>query len=257
LSWVFPDEPLRALPPEIFMRDYYQPRLLPKLLGGEKLREIRTLSSLNRSQPGVEIVKVEPEAEGELVSVTVKVKNTSSKVQKDASGKHLESGAFDLHLFRDGQLVGQWPETVAAETSPAGADSRVELESWRNLHEIKLVNGEYIHTFHHVRLRRRAGVEKEQFTAYAFNSDRVKSLTTPPLEYSLPKVSKSTAAVVRRAYLISNHAAKLFDDQLQMFDLLRLRGESLNMDLVPLDDQRLQGFDIKLIEVWKSGGNHD
>jgi hypothetical protein len=29
------------------------------------------------------------------------------------------------------------------------------------------------------------------------------------------------------------------------------------MDLVPLDDQRLQGFDIKLIEVWKSGGNHD
>jgi hypothetical protein len=42
-----------------------------------------------------------------------------------------------------------------------------------------------------------------------------------------------------------------------MLDLLRLRRERLNMNLMPLNDQCLQGFDIKLIEVWKSGGNHD
>lgn len=28
--WVMPDDPLRALPPAIFMRDYYEPRLGPR-----------------------------------------------------------------------------------------------------------------------------------------------------------------------------------------------------------------------------------
>ena len=204
VSWVFPDEPLRALPPEIFMRDYFVPKLLPRLLRGERLPEIRSLTSLNRAQPTVEVVKVEPEAEQELVSATVKVTSTCSEVQKDVNGSYLKSGAFDLRLFRDGQLVGQWPESKAGERSGARAASAAELGSWRNLHEIKLVDGEYIHTFRHIRLPHRAGVDKVQFTAYAFNSDRVKSLTTPPLEYSVPRVSESRLAVVRRrAYLVS------------------------------------------------------
>jgi hypothetical protein len=41
------------------------------------------------------------------------------------------------------------------------------------------------------------------------------------------------------ALAAEHHAAKLFDDQFQMFDLLRLRRESLNMDIMPLDDQHL------------------
>jgi WD40 repeat protein len=205
LSWVFSDQPFRALPPEIFMRDYYQPKLLQKLLAGERLPAVRPLSDLSRAQPVVEVVRAEPEGGGNLTSVTVKVTNTHSDVQKDKNGKNLESGAFDLRLFRDGQLVGQWPEvSETAERSSTRMDSQVELESWRKTHEIKLVNGEYTHTFHHIPVRHRAGVEKVRFTAYAFNSDRVKSLTTPPLEYSLPKAEESTPAVVsRRAYLIS------------------------------------------------------
>jgi hypothetical protein len=31
-SWIAADDPLRPLPPEIFMRDYYEPQLLPRLL---------------------------------------------------------------------------------------------------------------------------------------------------------------------------------------------------------------------------------
>src|SRR6516165_7464398 len=48
LSWVFPDDPFRALAAEIFMRDYYVPELLPKIAAGKTLSEIRSLSSLNR-----------------------------------------------------------------------------------------------------------------------------------------------------------------------------------------------------------------
>lgn len=150
------------------------------------------------------LVKVEAEANGQFASISVRVASGRSEVQKDTNGKYLESGAFDLRLFRDGQLVGQWPEdTQAAETSPVRAGSAAELEAWRNLHEIKLANGEYIHTFRHIRVPRWARTGKVKFTAYAFNSDRVKSLTALPLEYSLTNVSNSTMVVGRRAYLIS------------------------------------------------------
>ena len=122
LSWVFPDEPLRALPPEIFMRDYYETKLLTKALNQQTVRSIVSLSRLNRAQPGVKLVKVEPEPGQSLVSVTLSVTNTQSKAQKDQAGKYLESGAFDLRLFRDGQLVGQWPEaSESAERSFARA----------------------------------------------------------------------------------------------------------------------------------------
>lgn len=199
LSWVFPDEPLHALAPEIFMRDYYQPKLLPKLLAREKLPQVRALSDLNRAQPQLEVVKVEPEGENGLGSVTVEVDSTQSLAQKDSSGQLLQSGAEDLRLFRDGQLVAQWPEAVSSTESSPGPQG-AELEVWRKLHRIELTKGRSTHTFSHIRLPQRAGVKKVAFTAYAFNADRVKSLTTPPFEYALPSVTVAVAP--RRAYLI-------------------------------------------------------
>ena len=60
LSWVFSDDPLRSLVPEIFMRDYYEPRLLPRVLAGgeEAFKAIRPLEQLNRVQPAVKIVGI-------------------------------------------------------------------------------------------------------------------------------------------------------------------------------------------------------
>jgi WD40 repeat protein len=203
LSWVFPDEPLRALPPEIFMRDYYETKLLPKLLNRGKLREVGSLSRLNRAQPRVKVLNVQPDPEVGFVLVRVRVNSNYSEVQKDLAGNFLESGAFDLRLFRDGQLVAQWPEVPkAAERSLMTTGSQAELESWRKLYEIKLINGQYTQTFHHIRVPRRAGVDKVKYTAYAFNSDRVKSLTIPPYEYEIPKPVQGNVAT-RTAYLIT------------------------------------------------------
>jgi WD40 repeat protein len=200
LSWVFRDEPFRALPPEIFMRDYYVPKLLPKVLGREMLPAVRPLADLNRAQPQVDVLKVEPEAGNGLVSVTVRVSSTQSAAQKDSDGKLLWSGAYDLRLFRERQLVGQWPEAGTGTERLPGSQAP-ELESWRKLYYIDLINGRYTHTFTHIRLPKQAAVKKVAFTAYAFNSDRVKSLTTPPFEYALPNVRTTMAP--RRAYLIT------------------------------------------------------
>jgi WD40 repeat protein len=201
LNWVFPDEPLRALPTEIFLRDYYQPKLLPRLLRREKLTDVRSLADLNRTQPQVEVLKVEPEAGDGLVSVTVQVAATQSGAQKDRSGKLLQSEAYDLRLFRDSQLVAQWPDAGTSTESRPGSRAP-ELESWRTLHQINLIDGQHTRTFSHIRLPQRPGVDKVEFTAYAFNSDRIKSLTSPPYEYKPPAAPQGNV-VSRRAYLIT------------------------------------------------------
>jgi WD40 repeat protein len=41
LNWVFPDEPMRGLAPELFMRDHYHPKLLPRLYNGDTLPPVR------------------------------------------------------------------------------------------------------------------------------------------------------------------------------------------------------------------------
>jgi WD40 repeat protein len=202
LSWVFPDEPYRPLAPEVFMRDYFQPRLLTTVSRGEVLPWVRSLSYVNRAQPQVDILKVEPEPGNGLVSVTVQVADNQSSMQKDKSGRLLHSGAYDLHLFRNGQVVGQWPEALISAEHVAGASApQADWESWRRLREIRLAGGQTTHTFSHIRLPMRPAPDKIAFTAYAFNSDRVKSSTSHPYPFSLP--SASVPPDPPRAYLVT------------------------------------------------------
>jgi WD40 repeat protein len=44
LHWIMPDAPFTPLPVEIFMRDYYEPRLLARILAGETFGPIRSLA---------------------------------------------------------------------------------------------------------------------------------------------------------------------------------------------------------------------
>lgn len=43
LQWVMPDDPLTALPLTIFMRPYYEPRLLPRLLDSDDFKKSKIL----------------------------------------------------------------------------------------------------------------------------------------------------------------------------------------------------------------------
>lgn len=58
LQWIVDDDPLHALPVEIFMRTHYQPQLLAQILAGESLPPLPDISSLNRAQPEVTIIQV-------------------------------------------------------------------------------------------------------------------------------------------------------------------------------------------------------
>jgi len=198
LTWVVPDDPFNPLPVEIFTRDYYTPKLLAKLVSGVKLPDVRPLASLNRSQPKVTVVGVYPEPDFDRVTVSVKLTSAPSKVQRDAEHRTLQSGAYDLRLFRDGQLVGQSPGGANGEMSASSVDGLAELDRWRRQHRI-LSDGETVISIPHVQVPHRKGVSQVVFTAYAFNSDRVKSEISEPFPYEV-RVSQPRG---RRAYLIT------------------------------------------------------
>jgi WD40 repeat protein len=206
VSWVLPSDPLIPLPIEAFFRDYYMPGLLGKVLQGEKMPVVQLLETLNRVPPEVRIKEITADdADRDRLAVTVSVSDGSKEIHP-SSGPPLtmRSGAYDLRLFRNGQLVGQYPDVApTVESSPVDVNGRLGREAWRKLHEITLPNGNHTYTFRGIRVPRRQRLNTLQFTAYAFNSDRVKSQTALS-EYSLRATSSfSTPSHVPRAYLIT------------------------------------------------------
>ncbi len=145
LHWVLPNDPLTPLPLESFMRDYYEPRLLSRLLAGERMAAVRPLTDLNTAQPEVRLAAAAPGADN-TATVNVTVAGAPDRAR---TGRCAE----DLRLFRDGQLVGH-------------VEGRLPLDA----------QGTYHGTFS-VRVPRRAGLKSLQLSAYCFNDDRVKSAT--------------------------------------------------------------------------------
>lgn len=220
IHWMTPDDPLNPLPVEIFMRDYFEPKLLSRILSGEKLPPIRDLSKLNRSQPRINIKNIKETALSGVVDITVEAENVISKNQRN---KVLESGIYDLKLFCDGQLIGvstpkEKLEKLIANTSQLinGGDSSnqsintEEVKAWRETNDIfqnKKENIKFIsptkieYTFRNIRLPR-DGRKEVDFTAYAFNSDKVKSVTTPPFKFTIP-MTVSDSPQKGKAFLVT------------------------------------------------------
>lgn len=175
LHWVMPDDPLTSLAPEIFLRDYYEPGLLPRLLAGDPFRPVPPLIDLNRAQPEVRITRVSPRpgVPDEAV-IDIEVASTVREVERAGGRIRMESGARDLHLLRDGRLVR------IEESIPLDADGRARR------------------TFN-VPLPRRSDPREVVFSAYAFNTDRVKSATHTA---SLP-LPPDLQPVAGRAFLIA------------------------------------------------------
>ena len=124
---------------------------MERILQGEKLERLPDLTARNRLQPAVEIKSVLPDSpKGGTVNVTISVKNIRE------AGK--ASGARDLKLFREGKLV------AVRELKPGVEEQSVRIPG--------------------IRLPFNSGKGLE-FSAYAFNTDLVKS-ETHRFQYSLP-----------------------------------------------------------------------
>ncbi len=168
LSWVMQDEPYRAVPVEVFYREFYQPRLAVRLMAGDPLEPLEPPQMRNRIQPRVGIDRVESTADGERVSVTVSVEQGVRGAQT--------SGLGVIKLFRDGQLVAQKapPDEGSMSLRTVFPDIRLPVSS--------------------------TGPEREvEFSAYAFNADDIKS-ETARARFPLPEQG---APASRRAFVVA------------------------------------------------------
>jgi len=197
LHWVMPDDPMTPLPLEIFMQDYYEPRLLSRVLAGEKFEPIRKLQDLNRVQPKVKITKVKQNPSSpDTVKVTVEVKRKEREIGLSGKKRTVRAGVYDLHLFRDGQLVGYADgKLIDYDTSSNkynGKTNGKKITVYPNVGKVEVV-------FDGIKIPRRKGLKKVEFSAYAFNVDRVKS-STHRQTYEVPD---GMIPVKGRAYIIS------------------------------------------------------
>jgi WD40 repeat protein len=168
ISWVMPDDPLTPLPVEIFMKEYFEPSLLPQLLRGKSLPPIKSVAELNRVQPKIEIVQITPNRDNPaLVSVTIKVAGNQKDFQREGKIITQTTGVHDLRLFRDDHSVVYAPKT----------GGEIKLDPVTNNTEL---------TFKNIRLPRKKGIKQVEFSAHAFNDDGVKSSTVRKT-YTLPK----------------------------------------------------------------------
>jgi WD40 repeat protein len=162
LDWVMPDDPMRLLPIETFMRDYYEPRLLSRVLADEPMPKVRSLTTLNRAQPKVALSNVQLAPTGDSISLDVRVQSQAATFHGKNGPVTNWSGMSNLRLFRDRKLVGY---------------TDGPMKPGRN-------NTASIH-FKNIRLPRGEEQRSIKLSAFAFNTDGVKS-STATASFDLP-----------------------------------------------------------------------
>lgn len=148
LLWRFAQSTFKVAPVESFFNEFYYPGLLADILAGKDPRAKQDIVEKDRRQPQIRIQTAEATA-GEKIAerhVRLKLEVTEAPV---AAGFSNGSGARDLRLFRNGLLIQTWSGDVMQGRAQQTIETSVPIV---------------------------AGVN--EFTAYAFNRDNVKSVNT-------------------------------------------------------------------------------
>ncbi|MFZ4688305.1 MAG: hypothetical protein ACOYLS_03605 [Polymorphobacter sp.] len=172
--WAMADDPRRSLAPQTFMRDYFEPGLMVRRLlctvpdnCAAVFRPLPPIASLNRTLPETVINDVTAGAAPDTANITITVRESENS--QAVNGKTL-SGAHDLRVFRNGQLVAQFPQPPLDTAVPT------DLAGWASATRL-FETGQGSKTIT-VPVRLKHGENYAEFTAYAFNNERVKGETT-------------------------------------------------------------------------------
>lgn len=218
--WVMNDDPMRALDPELFMRDYLEPRLLPRLMEcrleearrptacQEVFGPIRPVSALNRARPTVEFAGIDKQA-GADDTVTVRLRVSGAQEVRLQPGVYMprSSGAFDVHLRLNGQLVARRPRAKGVITPPEDREGT----GWQDRSRVVSGTGTENISIPGIKLPHTSGATELVFSAYAFNEDRVKG-PTRELKYPVP----AKAAAKRRAFVVAIGSSAYEDKRLDL-----------------------------------------
>ena len=257
LRWLVPDAPWQSLGPQTFMRDFYEPELYRKLLDcraadncAAVFKQLPSIESLNRVTPQVTISGVRQGKDAAEAIVTVEV---SEGFDKSAANGKTRSGIYNPRLFRNGRVVAMTPDEPDAVTDTP--------EKWRKLNVVThAANEPATHSVEfHVPLPTAPGTEQQEFSAYAFNEDRIKSETAtftyqrPPIVPRKPKAYVITIGIddydterLRLHYAVAD--ARLIAERLHDIPGYEMRRLTLAGERLP-DGTRVPVNNITIMRV--------
>ena len=173
--WVVADHPFQSLSAQTFMRQYYEPNLLARVLDCSTqgdcamvFKPIPPVDSLDRELPITKIdgVRAGPSPFTATVDVTVGESGTTGPLP------------YDLRLFMNGRLVAD-----ASDAEPASGGTG-DVGAWRAANALRANSNGLVRRSFLVDLP--SDGRAVSFTAYAFNQDRVKGNTSPEVTFSPP-----------------------------------------------------------------------
>jgi len=143
--WRFGGDTFDSAPIEIFFADFFYPGLLRDVMVGRRPKAPRSTASIDRRQPKVALRLVEPKPQKLIRSRDVTLEIDVTEVAADKTHRK-GSGARGVRLFRNGTLVKAWRGDVLKGKRRTTLRAKVPIVAYKN-----------------------------EFTAYAFNRDNVKS----------------------------------------------------------------------------------
>lgn len=143
ILWRYSRNTFDVAPVEWFFNEYFYPGLLADLVSGKRPKPPQTIANRDRKQP---LVKIHFDGEGSPIREREVTLNVDVSEAPASAGQTGGSGAKEVRLFRNGSLVKVWHGDVLNGKPSVTLDAKVKIVAGDN-----------------------------QFTAYAFNHDNVKS----------------------------------------------------------------------------------
>lgn len=140
MLWRFEQDTFKVVPVEAYFNEFYYPGLLAEILAGQDPKALEDIAQKDRRQPLVAL-----KATGDSAARNIDIDVTINAAAPDKTHA-FNSGVRDLRLFRNGLLVKTWTGDVLRDGKETIIQARVPIVAGEN-----------------------------RFTAYAFNSDNVKS----------------------------------------------------------------------------------
>jgi len=178
--WLVSDAPFQSLPAQVFMRDYFEPRLTQRLTDcttarncDQVLKPIPSIAKLNRALPVARITGVEPGEQPGTVEVQFELREGT------ANGKR--SGVYNPRLFLNNRFASHTPDEPFTEAETP--------EQWREVNRLPKQAEAGVYRYNFVEPIPTGGPDKLTFSVYAFNEDRVKG-DTATFTYVRPPIAK-------------------------------------------------------------------
>lgn len=235
ILWRFNGNTFEVAPLEVFFNEYFYPGLLADIAAGKRPKAPSDITAKDRRQPEIRLsVGSGQGSPGPIASRTTTIRLNVTGAPRDKD--HAEGGVQDVRLFRNGSLVKFWHGDALRGKSSAVLEATVTLAAGEN-----------------------------QFTAYAFNHDNIKSSDATLTVTGADSLKRKGTAYIL-AVGVDHYANKSFDlryavGDAQLFaEELKTQQQKLgnfnNVEIVSLLDEQATRANIVAAFARLAGREH-